>query len=134
MDMKKALLLAAIAVTLAGTFVVSASCGNTGSKKGPDTLRVNTTQLGKEIIGYNGPTPVEITIVQGTITGIQMLPNRESPGYLQLVKNAGLLEKLVGKTVKEAKTVQLDAVSGATFTSSALIKNVKLGLEEAEKK
>ena len=36
---------------------------------------------------------------------------------------------MVGKTVKEAKETQLDAVSGATYTSSALIQNIQVGLE-----
>ncbi len=129
--MKKILLLAAIVAVLSGTFAVSTACGNSRAK-GPDTLRINTTDLGKDIIGFNGPTPVEITVVSGNIVDIQALPNSEGPRYMQAVREGGLLKKLVGKSVKEAKDIELDAVSGATYTSNALIKNIRLGLEKAE--
>ena len=129
--MKKILLLAAIVAVLSGTFAVSTACGNSRAK-GPDTLRINTTDLGKDIIGFNGPTPVEITVVSGNIVDIQALPNSEGPRYMQAVREGGLLKKLVGKSVKEAKDTELDAVSGATYTSNALIKNIRLALEKAE--
>jgi Uncharacterized protein conserved in bacteria len=129
--MKKILLLAAIVAVLSGTFAVSTACGSSQAK-GPDTLRINTTDLGKDIIGYNGPTPVEITVVSGNIVDIKALPNMEGPRYMQAVREGGLLKKLVGKSVKEAKDTELDAVSGATYTSNALIKNIRLGLEKAE--
>jgi len=127
--MKTALLLTAVTAVLAGTFLVStASCG--ASSQGPDTLKINTTELCEDVIGFNGPTPVEISVHKGVITGIEVLPNREGPRYLQMVRESGLLSKLIGKTVEEAKAEPLDAVTGATFTSSALIKNIKAGLED----
>ena len=36
---------------------------------------------------------------------------------------------LNGKTPAEAKEIQLDAVSGATYSSNAVIKNIQLALE-----
>ena len=96
-----------------------------------DTLKINTTQIGADVIGFNGPTPIEISVHMGVITNIKALPNDETPAYLQLVLQSGLLEKLRGKPVKEAKKVRLDAVSGATYTSEALIENLKRGLENA---
>ena len=127
--MKKILLIAGIGALLVSVSAVTPSCGSSAAK-GPDTLKVNTTELGASIIGFNGPTPVEISVCKGTITKIKALPNQETPRYFQLVKESGLLEKLVGKTVKEAKETQLDAVSGATFSSEALIRNIQLGLEQ----
>lgn len=130
--MKKILLFAAIAAVLGGTCYVGTSCG-TSAAKGPDTLKINTTKLGADVIGFNGPTPVEISVYKGVITQIKALPNQESPRYLQTVLDSGLLGKLVGKTVEEAKDTELDAVTGATYTSEAMIKNIRLGLEEASK-
>ena len=129
--MKKLLLMAGIGALLVSVSVVTPSCGSSAAK-GPDTLKVNTTEIGSSIIGYNGATPVEISICKGTITKIKALPNQESPRYLQEVLSSGLLDKLVGKTVKEAKETKLDAVSGATYTSSALIENIQLGLEQVK--
>ena len=127
--MKKAILLCAVAGVLLSASVVAPSCGMSGGAKGPDTLKVNTTELGAGIIGYNGPTPVEIAVYKGVITEIKALPNVESPRYFQRVLESGLLEKLVGKTVEEAKDTELDAVTGATFSSEAIIKNIRLGLD-----
>ena len=129
MTMKKILLMAVIGAVLVSVSLVTPSCANNAAK-GPDTLKVNTTQLGAGVIGFNGATPVEISVCKGVITKIEALPNQETPRYFQLVKESGLLTKLVGKTVKEAKETQLDAVSGATFSSEALIQNIKLGLEQ----
>ena len=127
--MKKAILILGILAVLGSTCLMSTSCGTNAGAKGADTLKVNTTELGAEVNGFNGITPVEISVHKGVITKIEALPNQESPRYFQAVLESGLLEKLVGKTVKEAKATELDAVSGATFSSEALIQNIRLGLE-----
>lgn len=127
--MKKAILILGILAVLGSTCLMSTSCGTNAGAKGADTLKVNTTELGAEVIGFNGITPVEISVHKGVITKIEALSNQETPRYFQAVLESGLLEKLVGKTVKEAKATELDAVSGATFSSEALIQNIRLGLE-----
>lgn len=126
----KTILLSALVAVLAGTFLVgTVSCGSSNAG-GADTLKINTTDFTEGIIGYNGPTPVEISVVKGVITGIRALPNREGPRYLQKTLDSGLLDKLNGLTLEEAKGVTLDAVSGATFTSTALIRNIRAGVED----
>lgn len=44
-----------------------------------------------------------------------------------------LLANYEGKTVKKAAKMEVDGVSGATFTSKSLKKNVQLGLEYYQK-
>ena len=95
---------------------------------------VNTEKLGKEVMGYAGSTPVEIHVVEGRIEKIVALPNSETPAYFQRVQESPIFTSLVGKTVKEASEVQLDAVTGATWSSKAVIENIRLGLKEAAKK
>lgn len=95
---------------------------------------VNTEKLGKEVMGYAGRTPVEIHVVEGRIEKIVALPNSETPAYFQRVEESPIFTSLVGKTVKEASAVQLDAVTGATWSSKAVIENIRLGLKEAAKK
>lgn len=99
----------------------------------PDgTMVINTTAPGRDIIGYGGPTPVEITLVDGRIQKVKVIsPNRESPEFLGAVLNSDLLDALKGKTLREAADTPLDAVSGATFTSTAIIANVKAGVAYA---
>ena len=130
--MKNIWLLSVIALVLSGTFLVSAtSCGSRRAKA-VDTLKVNTTGLCDDIIGFNGPTPVEISIVDGVVTGIKALPNQETPRFFQRVLDGGLLEKLNGLTVEEARQTELDAVTGATFSSNALIGNIRRGLDSLQ--
>ena len=131
--MKRILLFVTVAAVLAGTFLVSASSCGSRRAQAPDTLKINTTELCKDIDGFNGPTPVEISVFQGVITDIRVLPNQETPRFQLLVENSGLVQKLVGKTLEEAKDIELDAVTGATFTSVSLIKNIRAGLSAAEK-
>lgn len=92
------------------------------------TVTVNTTEIGKDIIGYAGPTPVEIQIKDGRIAKITPLPNRETPEFYGAVRNSDLLESLDGMTLREASEARIDAVSGATYSSAAIIRNIKAGV------
>ncbi len=113
----------------------AAVCLNVAAaNKKPKSFVVNTEKLGKEVMGYAGTTPVEITVTDGKIEKIVALPNEETPGFFQRVLESPIFTALNGKTVKEASEVQLDAVSGATYSSKAVIENIRLGLQEAAKK
>ena len=89
---------------------------------------INTTVIGKDITGYAGPTPVEIRLKDGKIQKIVPLPNKETPEFFGAVRNGDLFESLDGKTLREAADTQLDAVSGATYSSAAVIQNIKAGI------
>ncbi len=113
----------------------AAVCLNAAAaNKKPKSFVVNTEKLGKEVMGFAGNTPVEITVTDGKIEKIEALPNSETPGFFQRVQESPIFTALIGKTVKEASEVKLDAVSGATFSSKAVIENIRLGLQEAAKK
>ena len=92
------------------------------------TYVINTTQLGKDIEGYAGPTPLKVYIKGNKVEKIEFLKSQETPKYYAKVKKA-LQEKWNGKKVKDAKKMQVDAVTGATFSSEAVIKNVQLALD-----
>ena len=89
---------------------------------------INTTSIGKNVEGYNGTTPLKIFINKNKVVKIEALKNQETPKYFIKVKKA-LLDKWNGLKVKEAKNLKVDAVTGATYTSDAVIENVKLGLD-----
>ena len=89
---------------------------------------VNTTTIGKKVEGYNGPTPLKIYIKKNKVVKDETLKNAETPKYYAKVKKA-LLEKWNGLKVKEAAQLKVDAVTGATYSSEAVIKNVRLGLD-----
>ena len=89
---------------------------------------IDTTELGKDVEGYNGPTPLKVYINKNKVEKIEALKSFETPKYYVKVKKA-LLEKWNGMKIKEAKALKVDAVTGATFSSEAVIKNVQLGLD-----
>lgn len=89
---------------------------------------INTTTLGSDIEGYNGPTPLKIYIKKNKVECIEFLKSMETPKYYAKVKKA-LMDKWNGLKVKDAKMQQVDIVTGATYSSEAVIKNVQVGLE-----
>ena len=93
---------------------------------------VYTGEIAKKVIGYNGPTPLNITINNGKIAKIEVLDNEESPRYLEKATSK-IFPQFIGKTVSEALKLKVDAVTGATYTSNALLENIKLGLQQAQK-
>ena len=129
------LLFAAIAALLVTLGLVSRAQGSrTAGMAVADTLVVNTTDLCKDVIGYDGPTPLKITVVKGVVAKVEALPNTESPSYFERVLQSGLLKAVVGKTPAEAAKMPLDAVTGATYSSEAVIENLRAGLQEAARK
>lgn len=92
-----------------------------------DSIKVNTTEIGKEFIGHHATTPVEIVVYKGKVTRVTALPSDETPSFYEMA--VAVLKSFVGLTVKEALDAKVDAVSGATMSSVALIENVKAGLK-----
>ena len=133
--MKKWMLLAVLSALLVSMGLVSSACGSRQSKKAAaDTLVVNTTELCKDVVGFNGPTPLKIKVVNGVVASDEALPNDETPRFFDQVLASGLLNAVVGKTPAEAAEMPLDAVTGATYSSKAVIENLRAGLKEVEKK
>lgn len=87
---------------------------------------VNTSSIVKAR-GLNSKTPIKIYIKENKITKIESLPNQETPAVFASAER--LLKKFIGKSVDEASTMKVDGVSGATYSSKALIQNVKGGLK-----
>lgn len=104
-----------------------------------DTMRVeadgsvviNTTSLGKDISGYGGTVPLEIVVKDGKVADIKALPNDETPEFFNHAKT--LFARYRGKRVEDAAAMNVDAVSGATFSSRAIIGNMQRGLAYAAK-
>ena len=94
---------------------------------------VNTTTLAEDIEGYAGPTPLKIYIKGSKIEKIEALKNLETPKYFALIKR-DLLSKWNGLAVKKAATQKVDIVTGATYTSEAVIENVRRGLDYYNKR
>ena len=93
---------------------------------------VNTKPLAKDVQGYGGPVPLKIHINDGRVAAVEAEPNAESPDFFNRAKE--LLNHWQGKSVDEALAEEVDAVSGATFSSRAIIANMQRGLAYAKQR
>ncbi len=93
-----------------------------------DSYVINTSDAGKGFTGYAGPVPVEIYVTGGRIDSVRPLPNSETPGFFARLEEEGLVLAWDGKTLREAASMRMDAVSGATYSSDAFIGNVRAGV------
>lgn len=120
---RKMIFAAVAALALSAT----AFAGDNVITKDGKTSIVNTTTLTRTVKGFRGATPVKIYIKGNKIVKVEALPNQETPQYFNRAKQ--LLSKYEGKTVSKAATMKVDGVTGATFSSKALIKNVQEGVK-----
>ena len=88
---------------------------------------IYTGEIAKKVQGYAGTTPLNITIEDGIITKIEALPCNETPKYYKRAQKA-IFPQYIGKTVSQALKIKPDAATGATYSSKALISNIKIGL------
>lgn len=99
-----------------------------------DTLRIlengtaviNTSALASDITGYGGKVPLNIVIKNGVVENIVALKNDETKEFFD--NASALFEKWKGRTIDEAMNMKVDAVTGATFSSKAIIGNMQRGL------
>ena len=84
--------------------------------------------------GFNGPTPLLIALdADGRIKNIVLLENQETPNFAKRVVEGGLYEAWNGLTVDEALGKDVDAISGATYTSNGVKKSLVARLKAYQK-
>ncbi len=82
-----------------------------------------------DVKGFNGETPLMIVLDKDEkIVKVELLDNEETPNYLQHVMDAKFLDTWNGLTPEEALNKQVDAVSGATFSSTGVMNSLKARL------
>ena len=107
----------------------SAAANDTITVGEDGSMVINTAPLGKDIIGYAGTVPVKITVTDDTVRQISVMDNEETGSFLTRAEK--VTAQWTGKSLEEAAKAEVDAVSGATYTSEAIITNVKRGLQYA---
>ena len=70
---------------------------------------------------------MKIYIKKNKVVKVEALPNQETPRFFDKVKP--LLKYWEGKPVSKAIEDEPDAITGATYSSDAIMKNVQVGLE-----
>lgn len=105
-----------------------AQADNVMKKEKDGTYVINTTTLAQDVEGYNGTTPLEIYIKKNKIVKVVLLKSMETPKYNAKVKKQ-MIPLYENVKLKKGKKVEIDGVTGATFTSEAVKENVQRGLD-----
>ena len=116
-----------IAAAVFTATLTSASNNDNIMTKEKGMIVVNTTELTRDVKGFKGSTPVKIYIKKNKVVKVEALPNQETPRFFDKVKP--LLKYREGKSVDKAIKDEPDAITGATYSSDAIMKNVQIGLE-----
>ena len=77
------------------------------------------------IKGFKGPTPLYIAVAPDR--------NSETQSVWAKVQGSHLFKSWNGRSLKSAATAKVDAVSGATYSSTAVIRTVKATAEKFSK-
>lgn len=128
MKTKKLSIILSIATLALATVLISCTSSDGIMTKKKGVYTINTTSLSQDVKGYNGPTPLIITIEKDKIVKVEALENSETPGFFKRMTDGGMLERWNGMEVEAALNTKVDAVAGATFSSNAVIENMRLGL------
>jgi len=88
------------------------------------TVTIHTAALCGDVAGFHGAVPLDVTIKDGVITGITALKNNETPEYFSAATE--LFMRFKGMSASRvAVDRNVDAISGATYSSNAIIANVR---------
>lgn len=114
--------------TLSSTYIVKNVSGK------PIGFVLLSSPYSDNIKGFNGPTPLQIALDRdGKIIEVKVLENRETPSFLNRVIEAGFLDSWNGLNIFEALEKEVDAVSGATYTSNSIQRSLKVRLQQDAK-
>lgn len=103
----------------------SASWTITAANGNAQGVVISTALYAKDVKGFAGPTPLYIYVdTQGVVKNIIAADNAETASFFDRAFSQ-LIPQWTGKRTSEASTLQVDAVTGATFSSRALIANVQ---------
>ncbi len=119
-----------LGVNQAGTYMASVAGVSIEDKSaGEVKVEGNTVTVTKD--GFGGPVEITITVDEsGVITAMTVGGDQfnETPGYGAKAKEPAFTDQFIGKSGKLALGVDVDAVSGATITSTAVVSGVNEAL------
>ena len=111
------------AVLLASVLLLSGCAKAPASQSGTGSYKAGSYTA--EAQGMNGAVKVTVTVDQDKIVSVTVDEHNETPGI-----SDGAIEKLP-QMIVDQQSLALDAVSGATFTSKAILKAAEKALTEA---
>ncbi len=95
------------------------------SKEEPGTSIIFAIE---EYPGYGGPLQVAVAVKDKVVETTAVLHSNDTSTYVKEVVSKGVLKAFVGQSIEDEP--QVDAVSGATLSSNAIIHSIKQGMDE----
>ena len=72
--------------------------------------------------GYGGIVPVAVAVdTEGTVIGVTVMANKETPGLGSKVESESYLDQYVGRSLAPVTEDDVDLISGATYSSEAVM-------------
>ena len=72
--------------------------------------------------GYGGIVPVAVAVdTTGTVIGVTVMANEETPGLGSKVESESYLDQYVGRALAPVTEDDVDLISGATYSSEAVL-------------
>lgn len=103
----------------------SASWSVSGAKGDALGVIVSSAPYCREVRGYAGPTPVFVYVnAAGRVAAVAAGENADTPAFFRRAFE-GIAPRFKGLTAHEAASLKVDAVSGATYSSKAIIANIE---------
>ncbi|RLF63124.1 MAG: hypothetical protein DRN33_04695 [Thermoplasmata archaeon] len=109
-------------------------------KTGTYTILADKTTIGyaftAEGRGYGGPIDILIGLKPDnkTLQGIRIISQQETPGLGAKIVEASFLDQFSGVSVDQVKLARnggkIDAITGATISSTAVVKGVRNAIEQ----
>lgn len=87
---------------------------------------IDGRQYCKGVVGYAGEVPVLIGLDKDSrVVGVSLLDHMETRSFIRFIDREGFLDSWSGKSIDEALAAEVDSISGATFSSEAIILGVR---------
>ncbi|MDO5115651.1 MAG: 4Fe-4S binding protein [Synergistaceae bacterium] len=125
-----------IALNREGRLPETAAVENDGAERRTEWLTedgfrvISTEELAKDILGFGGNIPLHIYMKDGRVARVEARGNYETPPFFAQVEER-ILSAWNGLTADEALEKEVEAVSGATISSRAVIGSFRRGMEYA---
>jgi hypothetical protein len=88
-------------------------------------VAVITSKVQPEVTGYANEIALLVGVnEEGVVTGVRLLAHQDGPEQMNLILSKRFLEKFTGRKPTE-KWTDIEAVTGATISSSAIIEDVQ---------
>jgi Na+-translocating ferredoxin:NAD+ oxidoreductase RnfG subunit len=92
-----------------------------------------TMPLCEKITGFGGNVPFVIVLNDTKVEQLIMLPNSETPNWMEGLRSQGFFDVWNGLEIHAALDKKVDAITGSTFTSTAVINSFQLTLADYAK-